>query len=788
MAGGVNWIIDATDDPLLPDGVPSFEGGQFSNLRANLLQPNQSKVLGNCDVDKLGKLRTRRGTKVLETTTGSGSPDASPGNIIQGLTSYQTKDYNYIVAANNRKLWKWVGSSDYTGSWVQIARGGVADNEDIIICRQGQINKPLVAGVSPGGYTIGDTELTVDHVGYVGLTASGGGTAPSGIGSDIVAVGEKLYFQNNLRTNYFEYTIKEVNAGGPTITITLEEPGLVFDVGDNWIFTVARPAKVNNAAGYPPSALSIAIDGYTGVPNANENFVIKSENTTRKVGAGSTNVLLNFTPHLQDDWVAVDANVPIIFAQGNDALYFTDGINEIYGWNGNTTGDPNYYGGLMKIGSHSILDDLAGNFTASRTKPPKGVKSLLWFQNRLIASAITGEPDAIYFSDFYNASAWDQDYQKVRIGGGESDPITGLLAWTDLNMLCFKKNSCYLINLDPSQNPNPEDPTLLVSSFAVKQLHKLIGCPAPFTAVQVGGGSTTPGSDVFFLDGDKKVHSIRRVMAAETQQEVGVAMSLPVQDVLDTINIDHIDRAVAFYHNEHYIIGFPSQQGAAGGALPNAAMAYNLLTQSWTGVWSWAPTCFARRTDLGSYSKLILGDWRANVGRVLQWMDDQSLDEETDETYQEFGGDIVTTIVTRAFTGGDFYSYKTGLNVEFEFDESVSHAVTVQVILDMIPQTFPLRGLLAPPFDTISEPRLKLPFILPKTLPASPGLLRLSFDLQRYGTWRELQFQITSPAGKLAIRSIRLTYFMDTLRLQTVPPTGILDSAGAIIIAGKPGP
>ena len=54
----------------------------------------------------------------------------------------------------------------------------------------------------------------------------------------------------------------------------------------------------------------------------------------------------------------------------------------------------------------------------------------------------------------------------MRIGGGESDPITGLLAWTDLNMIVFKKNSCYLINLDPAQNPNPDDPTLLVASVS----------------------------------------------------------------------------------------------------------------------------------------------------------------------------------------------------------------------------------------------------------------------------------------------------------------------------------
>jgi hypothetical protein len=436
------------------------------------------------------------------------------------------------------------------------------------------------------------------------------------------------------------------------------------------------------------------------------------------------------------------------------------------------------------------------------------VKVLLWFQNRLIASGIASEPDAIYFSDFFDGTSWDQDYQKVRIGGGESDPITGCLAWTDLNMICFKKNSCYLINLDPQQNPDPNDPTLLVASFAVKQLHKLIGCPAPWTATQVGGGSTTPGSDVFFVDGDKKVHSIRRVMAAETQQEVGQAMSLPIQDVLDSINITNIDLACAIYHNEHYILALPSVRGADGGTRNNAVVAYNLLTQSWCGVWSWAPTCFARRTDLGSYSKLILGDYRvfpAGGGRVLQWMDDLSLEEETESTYQELvnnagdGQPITTTILTRAFTGGDMYSFKTGLNVEFEFDESVAEKVLIKVILDKVTVSDPTTGsdLIAAPFDTLSERRLRLGVpadtTLPFRLPASPSLLRKAFDLQRYGTWRELQFQITTNnnplngalGGKLAIRSIRITYFSDTMRLHTIPNTGVLE--GPVDLPTLPG-
>jgi hypothetical protein len=766
----------------MQDQVPAWDGWMFSNLRANLLAANQSKVLGNCDVDKLGKTRTRRGT-VMMYNPGLGtspSPSNVANTIIQGLCSYQTATANYVVAANNAKLWAWNETAD---TWTQIGLGGTADGEAILVTRFGAIN-------NAGGYPAGTTALTVDTV---------GGAAPAA-GAARVEIGEKLYFVNNIRTDYFEYTIKavtpDIGTGGPVTQITLEDPGLVFDVKDNWAFVVLRPATVHNPVSlnrYPAGATSIAITGYVGVPNVGEKFVIKSENVTHTLTAGSTNVLLNFSTGLQADWVGAGGiNAFVTFAQGNDSLFFTDGVGPIYAWTGgvptsSTTGP----GTLMKIGSHSILDDFNGSFHSARTTPPQNVNVLLWFQNRLIASGISTEPDAVYFSDFFDGTSWDADYQKTRIGGGESDPITGILAWTDLNAIIFKKNSCYLINCDPTQNPDPTDPTLLVASFAVRQLHKLIGCPAPRSAIQVGGGSTTPGSDVFFVDGDKKVHSIRRVLAAETQQEVGQAMSLPIQDVLDQINIQHIDTCCAMYHNEHYILAFPSMRGVDGGLLPNATVAYNMLTNSWCGVWSWAPTCFSRRTDLGSFSKLILGDWRGGHGRVLQWQDDISLDQETDTSYDDLvpqsgrGVPMTTQILTRAFTGGDLYSYKTGLNVEFEFDESVAQQVIIKVIIDMVTMRDPITGsdTIAPPFSSLSEPRLRLPFTLgPSTsgntfpkLSNSPGLLRRAFDLQRYGTWRELQFSITTLSDKLAIRSIRITYFMDTLRLQTIPNIGVIE-------------
>jgi hypothetical protein len=66
--------------------------------------------------------------------------------------------------------------------------------------------------------------------------------------------------------------------------------------------------------------------------------------------------------------------------------------------------------------------------------------------------------------------------------------------------------------------------------------------------------------------------------------------------------------------------------------------------------------------------------------------------------------------------------------------------------------------------------------------------MRKAFDLQRYGTWRELQFKISTTQDKLALRSIRVTGFMDTIRLQTIPNTGVLGSSGEILIPGVDGP
>ena len=168
---------------------------------------------------------------------------------------------------------------------------------------------------------------------------------------------------------------------------------------------------------------------------------------------------------------------------------------------------------------------------------------------------------------------------------------------------------------------------------------------------------------------------------------------------------------------------------------------------------------FSARTSGAQGIDLCFGQWN---GTVYGWLDDQTPDEETPASYQDNGLDIPTRILTRAFTLADPFCPKTGMNVEFEFQDSDA-TVNIQAILDKLPNS----DIVADPFPTTSAPGLHLPVVIPFVLPIAASMLRVAFDLERYGQWCDLQFSISSESGKLQMRSIRLTGLIDSLVLQT---------------------
>jgi hypothetical protein len=521
-------------------------------------------------------------------------------------------------------------------------------------------------------------------------------------------------------------------------------------VYDNDVVSLKRlGGKINHGGGYAGGVTTVVIDGIVGILDNADSFIVKGEEVLHDITghseSGGNTTSLTFTPAIQAAYVSSDTTVPIVFAKGIDKIFWSDGIGNIFGWDGLHT---------MNLANGNLYDQW-DTTVAADSKPPVAPESLVWFQNRLIASAIPTEPDAVYFSDFLDPTSWDKNFQQVRIGGGESDPIVALVPWSDLNMVVFKQNSVWVVNLDPSQNATPDDPTALVSSFAIKLVARNVGCVAAQTAVQVGG----PGSDILFLS-ETGVRSLRRTVAAASQQQVDIPISQPVDDVIDRITLPFVHRSVAVYHRDRYMLALPLD----GAQRPNYVLVFNFLTETWSGTWlGWLPTSFDIQTPSGEFQSLCFGQ---SDGTVFKWLDDVGLNDEEESTFQDEGVDIQTRILTRAYTFGDLFAPKTGFNCEFEFIESDA-LVNIQAVLDRDSKTDPVAV-----FHTSSSGQLRLPFVIPIVLPSNV-LLAVSLDVQRYGQFREFQFDVNSDAGKLSMRSIKLTGFMDSIVLQTFQAGGM---------------
>lgn len=421
------------------------------------------------------------------------------------------------------------------------------------------------------------------------------------------------------------------------------------------------------------------------------------------------------------DWPVNILSTPLIspdrfvyFAQGVDQLYMaqTDRVLRYYDGTGTITNLPN----------------------AVNADPPFGIGSLVWHTNRLAASAVSTAPDTIYFSQFLDGTVWDRANWSLRVGAGEGDPITGLVSWTGYNLVVLKQHSIWSVNCDP---------TKAVAEFQITKIHGSIGSLAPRTAVQVG-------TDVFALT-DSGVRSIKNILASEQQKEVGPALSYPIADIINRINSSAISTANAFHWNNRYILAIPID----GATQPNYTVVFNTLTESWSGFWTgWHPTCFASRID-GGVPKLWMG--QAN-GTTADWMDYIPLSQETAVAFQDMGADIASRVVSRAFTCNESVCEKTGFQSELEFNNS-NATVTANLILDdSASQTWQT-------FSTLQN-SLTLPLTLPFTLPKA-GIVRKSFDLMAYNRWRELQIDLNTTSGKLALRKLSISAFIESMTIQT---------------------
>lgn len=150
------------------------------------------------------------------------------------------------------------------------------------------------------------------------------------------------------------------------------------------------------------------------------------------------------------------------------------------------------------------------------------------------------------------------------------------------------------------------------------------------------------------------------------------------------------------------------------------------------------------------------------MGRVLRWRGNVAEEDELDEDFQDDGTDIPTTILSREFTFRDVVSLKSLYGIELEFYDSDT-TCSVQIIPD--------GGNAETVFSSIST--ANSPLLLPFTLNASAilgnaGTKRRGRDLSGRTPVRGAQVRLTSDSGKLALRSIVLSSFLESYRPQVL--------------------
>lgn len=430
----------------------------------------------------------------------------------------------------------------------------------------------------------------------------------------------------------------------------------------------------------------------------------------------------NAYAELDATYAAASATAQINMAQLIELLFIVDGVSNLKQWDG------------------SNVTDL-GNTTGTPGDLPAKAAFLISATGRLWAAGFSDAPDTLWCSYFLDGTSWNADFGNIRIGQGEGDPITGIAAWDDYQIAVFKRNSIYLLRADPV-TISTVDIGHSLANATVTQISDVIGCVSNRSIVRVG-------NDVWFLS-DGGVFSIGRVLA-QNQREIKQAASLPVQDIIDRINWSAANLAASFYWQNRFFIALPLDDETT----PQSVLVYSTQRQSWSGLWTgWQPTCWAISKASGN-ERLNFG--RADGG-VWRWLDYVQPENAVSTTYDDATGPVSSRIVTRACIFGDAVSPKSLLSVQVEFFGSET-PVSFGVRLDEQEAI-----MLNPSFET-SAGELLLSFLLPAILPAR-ALKRRSFGGQQLTQFRCIQGQVDSISGKVSLRAVIFTGFLDTILLE----------------------
>lgn len=452
--------------------------------------------------------------------------------------------------------------------------------------------------------------------------------------------------------------------------------------------------------------------------NSVRGLVYYDDGTTERLVASGNGGLHAYAG---SSWASVSGYTPssseqTCFAILVNTLFATDNSGNIHSWAGS--------------GSAAAVDP-------ATTGAPDKAKFLISHSGRLWAANTTkssvATEDAVVVSDPLDATgagSWNAVSNSLRVGLGDSDPITGIAGWHKTFVAVFTRNGSWVINTGASAT---------VSDWYIQPISTRVGCVSHRSIAAVG-------NDLFFLS-DDGVRTMNRVQN-ETQVGITNPLSEPIRPLIERINWAYAHTATGEYRDNYYLLSVPLDSATE----PDHILAYHTLTGQWTGYWTGLAVNEFAVSKMGGIEKLMMA---RSDGYVYEWRNHVNDLDVVDADYQDDGTDIDTSLSTRAYTFGDSLSHKQGFNWELEFYQSKS-SVRVDVVPDDGSPLISYQGL-------SRKPGVTLPATLPLTIPTT-GTYRVARSLTKFGDWRRAQIRMTTTAGKVVFQRLKLTGFQNTFQ------------------------
>jgi len=367
--------------------------------------------------------------------------------------------------------------------------------------------------------------------------------------------------------------------------------------------------------------------------------------------------------------------------------------------------------------------DSAGNFQDlgdTNTSPPKSTV-MCWYGNRLWVL----KNDLLYYSDAYDddySGAFDRTTKYFRIPVGDERKI---IPTRDAGMVIMGREQIWA--LKPSTVPAATDqPEPLITNMGVVSKQ----------------GAVAYGDSIYFFSQDG-FRELRRTIQDKLQVGVSYPLSYRLKDEFERISWAYIEKLSMIAFDNKIFITVPTSSTTFD------TWIYYPASDAFAVIEGWTPYCWATYKVNGE-ERLYYGKagsaYRAWYGYT---------DEGTTTTN---GTAVSEELISRKESIGQELVEKIGGELEVSVIPSGNYKFTVSINID--DTGWQSLGTIDLTYNLVT-----FPCTFPVIFPSSGEIYRKKFHLDRFGTWRNVQFKITNNDTNID-EVVLLGYSIQTLQEQ----------------------